>query len=89
MECRAIQISCIAAGSLVEPPEACRSQEGLKYIVPKHPEALGRAIKCAPHREAFTPDVNPEYPEQAGRATRAHQPRKLTHPGCPTRLARP
>jgi hypothetical protein len=28
---------------------------GLKFIVPKHPEILGRAIKCAPHREAFIP----------------------------------
>jgi hypothetical protein len=25
--------------------------------VPKHLEILGRAIRCAPHREAFIPDV--------------------------------
>jgi hypothetical protein len=25
--------------------------------VPKHPEILGRAIRCTPHREAFIPDV--------------------------------
>jgi hypothetical protein len=23
----------------------------------QHPEVLGRAIRCAPHREAFIPDV--------------------------------
>jgi hypothetical protein len=57
MECRDIQISCIAARSLAEPPEACQPQEGLKCIAPKHPEALGRAIRRAPHREAFIPDV--------------------------------
>jgi hypothetical protein len=26
-------------------------------------------------------------PVQVGRDTRAHRPRKVTHPGCPTRLA--
>jgi hypothetical protein len=57
MECRDTQISCIAARSLVEPLEACRPQEGLKCIAPKHPEVLGRAIGRAPHREAFIPDV--------------------------------
>jgi hypothetical protein len=30
LECRDIEISCIAARSLAEPPEACRPQEGLK-----------------------------------------------------------
>jgi hypothetical protein len=57
MECRDTQISCIATKSLAEPLEACRPQEGLKSIAPKHPEALGRAIRRAPHREAFIPDV--------------------------------
>jgi hypothetical protein len=57
MECTAIQISCIAAKSLVEPLEACRPSEGLKCIAPKHPQVLGRAIKRAPHMEAFIPDV--------------------------------
>jgi hypothetical protein len=57
MECGDIQISCIAAKSLAEPPEACRLKEGLKSIVLKHPEALGRAIRHAPHRESFIPDV--------------------------------
>jgi hypothetical protein len=57
MECRDIQISCIAAKSLAGPPEACRPKEGLKSIAPKHPEALNRAIKRAPHGEAFIPDV--------------------------------
>jgi hypothetical protein len=57
MECRDIQISCIAAKSLAGPPEACRPQEGLKSEAPKHPEVLGRAIRRAPHEEAFIPDV--------------------------------
>jgi hypothetical protein len=57
MECRDTQISCMAARSLAKPLEACRPQEGLKYIAPKHPEALGRAIRCAPHREALITDV--------------------------------
>jgi hypothetical protein len=48
-ECRDTQISCIDAKSLVEPPEACRPQEGLKFIAPKHPEILGRAVRRAPH----------------------------------------
>jgi hypothetical protein len=82
-------MSCIAARSLAEPLESCRPQEGLKYIAPKHPEALGRAIRRAPRREAFIPDVNPGCPEQAGRPTRAHRPRKVTHPGRPARLAGP
>jgi hypothetical protein len=57
VECRDTQISCIASRSLAEPLEACRPHEGLRFIAPKHPEALGRAIRCAPHREAFIPDV--------------------------------
>jgi hypothetical protein len=57
MECRDIQISCIAAKSLAGPLEACRPKDGLMSIVPKHPEVLGRAIRRAPHREAFIPDV--------------------------------
>jgi hypothetical protein len=57
MEYRDIQISCIAAKSVTELLEACRPKEGLKYLVPKHQEALGRAIRRAPHREAFIPDV--------------------------------
>jgi hypothetical protein len=57
MECRDTQISCIAAKSLAEPLEACRPQEGLKTQAPKHPEVLGRAVRHAPHREAFIPDV--------------------------------
>jgi hypothetical protein len=57
MECRDTQISCIAAKSLAEPPEACRPQEGLKIEAPKNP-VLGRAIRRAPHREAFIPNVN-------------------------------
>jgi hypothetical protein len=54
LECRDIEIFCMAARSLAEPPEACRLQEGLKTQMPKHPEVLG---KRARHREAFIPDV--------------------------------
>jgi hypothetical protein len=57
MECRYIQISCIVAKSLAEPPEACRPHEGLKSKAPKHPEIFGRAIRRAPDREAFISDV--------------------------------
>jgi hypothetical protein len=57
MECRDTHISCIAAKSLVEPPEACRPQEGLKTKAPKHIEVFGRAIRHAPHREAIIPNV--------------------------------
>jgi hypothetical protein len=57
LECRDTQISCMAAKSLAEPPEACRPQEGPKSEAPKHSEILGRAIRHAPHREAFILDV--------------------------------
>jgi hypothetical protein len=52
MECRDIQISCMAVKSLAGSLEACRPQEGLKIEAFKHPEVLGRAIRRAPHREA-------------------------------------
>jgi hypothetical protein len=57
MECRHTQIYCIAAESLIEPPDASRPQEGLKSKTPKHPEILGSALRRTPHREAFIPDV--------------------------------
>jgi hypothetical protein len=57
VECRDTKISCIVAKSLAEPLEACRPKEGLKTKAPKHPEVLGRAIRRAPLREAFIPDV--------------------------------
>jgi hypothetical protein len=57
MECRDTQISCIAARSLAEPLEACRPHEGLKLEAPKYPGIPGRAIRHAPHREAFIHDV--------------------------------
>jgi hypothetical protein len=57
MESRDTQIFCMAVRSLAEPIKACRPQEGLKSIAPKHPEALGGAIRRAPLREAFIPDV--------------------------------
>jgi hypothetical protein len=62
MECRDTQISCMAVKSLAEPLEACRPKEGLKSIAPKHPEVLGRAIRHAPHKEAFIPDVKSWVP---------------------------
>jgi hypothetical protein len=57
MECRDTQISYIAAKSLAKPPEACQPQEGLKSVTAKQPEILGRAIRRAPHWEAFIPDI--------------------------------
>jgi hypothetical protein len=90
VECRDTQISCIAAKSLAEPLEVCRPQEGLKTKAPKHPETLGRAIRHAPHREAFIPDVkNLGVQSKLAGLMRAHRPKKITHPGRPTRLARP
>jgi hypothetical protein len=56
-ECRDTQIFYVAAESLAEAPKAYRPQEGLKSKAPKHPETLGRAIRRAPHREAFIPNV--------------------------------
>jgi hypothetical protein len=56
MECRDTKIPCIAA-KLAEPLKACQPPEGLKSIAPKHPEILAKAIRRAPHREAFIPDV--------------------------------
>jgi hypothetical protein len=43
----------MAAKSLAEPPEACRPQVGLKLPAPKHLKMLGRAVRHAPHRDAF------------------------------------
>jgi hypothetical protein len=57
VECRDTQISCIAAKSLAEPLEACRPEEILKCVVPKHPEVLGGANRRAPLREAFIPNI--------------------------------
>jgi hypothetical protein len=54
VECRDTQISCIAARSLAEPPEARRPKEGLKIEAPKHPEVLW-PIRHAPQMEAFVP----------------------------------
>jgi hypothetical protein len=73
MECRDTQISCTDAKSLAEPPEACRPQEGLKLAMPKHPEMLGRAIRRAPHREAFMLKQGGR-PEQAGKDIIARRP---------------
>jgi hypothetical protein len=57
MECRDTQISCMAAKSLAGPLEACQPKKGLKSIAPKHPEVLGRTIRRAHHKEAFTPNI--------------------------------
>jgi hypothetical protein len=56
MECSDILISYIAEESgraTLDMP----TLGGLKSEAPKHLEVLGRAIRRAPHREAFTPDV--------------------------------
>jgi hypothetical protein len=58
--------------SLAGPPEACRPKEGLKCIAPKHPEALGRAIRRAPHREAFIPDVKSLVPRAGWQGLQKH-----------------
>jgi hypothetical protein len=63
MDCRDIQISRIAAKSLAEPLEACRPQEGHKLEAPKYPGIPGRAIRRAPHMEAFIPDVKSWVPK--------------------------
>jgi hypothetical protein len=62
MECRDIQVSCIASKSLAEPLEACRPQEGLKLEAPNYTGIRGRAIRRAPHMEAFIPDIKSWVP---------------------------
>jgi hypothetical protein len=90
MERRDIQISCIAARSLAEPLEACQPQGGLRSIAPKHQEVLGRATRRAPHKEAFIPNVKIlGVQSRLAGLIRAHRPRKVTHPGRPTRFAVP
>jgi hypothetical protein len=61
MECRDTQISCMAAMSLAEPPEAADLKKVSNKEAPKHQE--GRAIRHAPHREAFIPDVKSWVPK--------------------------
>ena len=91
MECRDTQVSCIAAKSLAEPPEACRPQEGLKSEAPKHPEILGSAIRRAPHREAFILHASKDRVSRIGWHSRETHTnlKKVTHPGRPTRLVEP
>jgi hypothetical protein len=49
MECRDIQISCIAAKSLAEPLEACRPQEGLKTESAQAPRSTWQGHQaCTP-----------------------------------------
>jgi hypothetical protein len=58
--------------------------------VPKHPEILGRAIRRAPHMEAFLHDLKLlGVQSRLPGLTRAHRPQKVMHLGCPTRLAEP
>jgi hypothetical protein len=88
LECRDTQISCIAAKSLVKPPEACQPQEGLKSEAPKHPEILGGAIRRAPHGEAFIPDEKILGARNRLAGLQKHTDlKKVTHPECPTMLA--
>jgi hypothetical protein len=90
MECRDTQISSIAAKSLAEPPKACRPQEGLKSIAPKHPEMLGRAIRHAPHREAFIPYAKSLVSRSGWQGIQTNTNlKKVMHPGRPTTLVVP
>jgi hypothetical protein len=57
MECRDTQISCITAESLQSHPRHDDLKKLSRQKAPKNPNILGRAIRCAPHREAFVPDV--------------------------------
>jgi hypothetical protein len=50
-------MSCLAAKSLAKLLKTCRPQEGLELKAPKYSGILGMAIRRAPHREAFIPDV--------------------------------
>jgi hypothetical protein len=79
----------MVARSLAEPLEACCLRKVSSEKVPKYPEVLGRAIRRAPHMEPSFLTQNLGCPEQAGRATIAHQPWKVTHPGRPTWLVEP
>jgi hypothetical protein len=89
MDRRDTHISCIAAKSLAEPLEACRPQEGLKSIAPKHPKVLGRAIRRAPHREAFIPDLKSWVPRTDWQGYKSTPTLEGPHPGHQTRLAGP
>jgi hypothetical protein len=81
MECRDTQISCIVAESLVEPLEACRPQDCLKNT-PKHPEVHGRAIRCAPHREAFIPNVKSKVSRTGWQSYKSTPTSEGMHPGA-------
>jgi hypothetical protein len=79
----------MAARSQAEPLEACRPQEVLKIKAPKYPELLGRAIRCAPHMEAFIPDVK-SWVSRTGWHGYKSTPTSEVHAcGHPTRLAGP
>jgi hypothetical protein len=88
MGCRDTQISCIATKSLAEPLEACRPQEGLKSEAPKLPEILGRAIRRAPLREAFIPDMD-SWVSIAGWQSYTSTPTSKGHAsGAPNKVGR-
>jgi hypothetical protein len=87
MECRDTQISCMAARSLAEPPEACDLKKVSNQEAPKRPEVLGRAIRRAPHKEAFIPDIKSLVLRTGWQGYKSTPTSKVTHPGCPTRLA--
>jgi hypothetical protein len=88
MECRDIQISCIAAKSLAGPLEAWRPQEGLKSKAPKHPEALGRAIRRTPNREAFIPNVKSRVPRSGWQGYKSTPTSKGHASGAPNKVGR-
>jgi hypothetical protein len=52
-------MSCIVAESLAEPPEACRSQEGLKSRSAQPPRDIGKSIRRAPTGRPSFPTQNP------------------------------
>jgi hypothetical protein len=90
MECRHTQIFCIAAKSLAEPLEACRPHEGLKTKSAQAPVSTWQGHQAhTPQGGLHSRREILRCPEQVGRSTRAQQPRKVTYPGCPTRLAEP
>jgi hypothetical protein len=57
MECRDTQISCTAARVWQNHSRHADLKKVSKQKAPKHLGVLGRAIRCAPHREAFIPDI--------------------------------
>jgi hypothetical protein len=89
MECRDIQISCIAAKRLVEPLGHADLKKISRQKRPSTQRYLA-ATRRAPHREAFIPNVKIlGVQSRLVGLMRAHRPREVAHMGRPTRLAGP